>query len=405
MDVQVEGEGNAKIDLDYSQIGLAMIVSGDPGNMTYEYSADSVTVSLASIEVDGEKMPEDVASAFVTLRNISGESTMVVSDMRSAKSSMKVGSLNFEAKANNPDGDESFAISGHSENLASTGNAMMPLMMDSTDIRVLLDAGTSVSGDFTFGAGGYNLKGNGDGSDFSAQGSSNGGMFKLALDSSNLLYEFSVNGVTMAITSSDLPFPVSFDFAQYGFRMNMPTAKAMDTQDFSLALMLRDFKMADVLWSIFDPAGTLPRDPATVVVDISGKARVLLDIFDPEAEEAMVALGKPPAELHALTLNELLVSVAGADLSGTGDFTFDNNDLVTYDGMPVPAGTIALKLVGINGLIDKLVSMGLIGDSEVMGARMGMGMLTVPGDGEDTLISNIEMTADGQIIANGQRIK
>ncbi|WP_405117314.1 hypothetical protein [Phaeobacter sp. BS23] len=49
--------------------------------------------------------------------------------------------------------------------------------------------------------------------------------------------------------------------------------------------------------------------------------------------------------------------------------------------------------------------MGLVSDSDAMGARMMMGMLAVPGDGEDTLTSKIEVTEDGQIKANGQRIK
>ena len=163
--------------------------------------------------------------------------------------------------------------------------------------------------------------------------------------------------------------------------------------------------MSDMLSSIFDPSGTLPHDPATILVDLNGKMRVLVDMFDPNIEEIMMTTDSPPAELHAVTLNNLLVSAAGAELSGAGDFSFDNNDLVTYGGMPAPSGAIDLKLVGANGLMDKLVAMGLIGDQEVMGARMGMGMLAVAGEGEDTLISKIEMTADGQIIANGQRIK
>lgn len=40
-----------------------------------------------------------------------------------------------------------------------------------------------------------------------------------------------------------------------------------------------------------------------------------------------------------------------------------------------------------------------------MGARMMMGMLAVPGEAEDTLTSKIEISEDGQIHANGQRIK
>lgn len=405
MDVTVEDDENAKIDLDYSQIGLAMIVSGDPGHMTYEYSADSLTVSLASVEVDGEKMAADVAQASMILRDIAGSSEIKVTDMRSTVSNMNVGSMNFDVVANNPDGDDTFSISGRSENLSSDSNFIMPLVINTSDVRAMLDAGSHFDGSFSFGAGGYDVKGSSSDGKFSANGSSQGGAFEIEFNSAKLLYGFSVNTVKMAITSDQLPFPVSFDFAKYGIKLDIPMANTMDIQDFALALTLQDFSMIDALWSLFDPAGSLPRDPASINLDVKGKARILVDILDPDVEEKVMSLGKPPAELHALTINDLLVAAVGAKLTGSGDFTFNNNDLATYGGFPAPAGKLALKLIGVNGLIDRLVGMGLIGDNEVMGARMGMGMLTVPGDGDDTLISDIEMTADGHIVANGQRIK
>jgi PPE-repeat protein len=124
--------------------------------------------------------------------------------------------------------------------------------------------------------------------------------------------------------------------------------------------------------------------------------------MDPNIAENMPDV---PGELNALTINELLVSAAGAKLSGTGDFTFDNSDLATFDGVPAPTGEANLELSGANGLMDKLIQMGLMSDSDAMGARMMMGMLAVPGEGEDTLKSKLEINGEGQIMANGQRIK
>ena len=55
--------------------------------------------------------------------------------------------------------------------------------------------------------------------------------------------------------------------------------------------------------------------------------------------------------------------------------------------------------------MDTLVSSGLLPVQMAMGARMMMGMFAVPAEGEDTLKSKLEFTRDGQILANGQRIK
>ncbi|MFT4961486.1 MAG: hypothetical protein ACI92Z_002577 [Paracoccaceae bacterium] len=405
IDVTVKDDEDAKIKLNYTQSGLVMVVSGEPGNVTYDYSAKSLGVSLDSIEIDGEVKPADMAKVSLAMNEIAGNTVMTTTDTQSSAGTMNIGSLTYDIAVNNPDGDETFEMSGKSENLTSTSNFVMPGVIDSSDMRAMLNAGFAFDGKFSFGAGSYTLKGVDDHESFSADGSSQGGAFQVAMDKTNLAYGFSVNDVSTAISSNELPFPVSFAIAKYGLKLNLPLDVTKELQDFAIALTLQNFTMSDMLWSIFDQAGTLPRDPATILVDLKGKARVLVDMFAPNIEEIMMTADGPPAELHALTLNNLLVSAAGAKLSGTGDFTFDNNDLETYDGMPTPTGTLNLKLIGVNGLMDKLVAMGLIGDQEVMGALMGMGMLAVPGEGEDTLISKIEMTPNGQIIANGQRIK
>ena len=73
--------------------------------------------------------------------------------------------------------------------------------------------------------------------------------------------------------------------------------------------------------------------------------------------------------------------------------------------LPAPEGEADLKLVGGNGLLDKLVEMGLVPEDQAMGARMMMGLFAVPGEGEDTLTSKIVVNEEGHVLANGQRLK
>jgi hypothetical protein len=193
--------------------------------------------------------------------------------------------------------------------------------------------------------------------------------------------------------------------AEAGCNITMPLAQSEEEQDFALGISLRDFAVPEMLWGMIDPAGTLPHDPASVVLSLTGKGKVLFDIFDPEAMEQVEDGDIAPGELNAVTIEQLLVSAAGAKLPGTGDFTFNNEDQVSFDGMPAPSGEANLSLSGANTLIDKLIEMGLMSDEDAMGARMMMGILAVPGEGEDTLNSKIEITEDGKILANGQRLK
>ncbi len=209
----------------------------------------------------------------------------------------------------------------------------------------------------------------------------------------------------MTVETNQLPFPVQFASQKLGFEMTTPVSKGDEPQDFAGSFTLSEFTMSEAIWAMFDPAQQLPRDPATVDIDLTGKARLLFDLLDPEQAEALEDMEEAPAELNALTLNRLTVRLAGAELTGEGDFTFDNSDLESFDGLPAPLGALDLQLVGGNGLLDKLVAMGLIPQDQASGVRMMMGLFARPGDGEDTLVSRIEVNEEGHVLANGQRLK
>ena len=112
-----------------------------------------------------------------------------------------------------------------------------------------------------------------------------------------------------------------------------------------------------------------------------------------------------PGELNALTLKQLLVKFAGAEVTGTGDLTFDNGDLETYGGVPAPEGTINLKATGVNGLLDKLTAMGLVPEEDLMGLRMMMGMFVkMDPSAPDTMTSDLEFK-DKHFSVNGMQLQ
>ena len=217
-------------------------------------------------------------------------------------------------------------------------------------------------------------------------------------------YDFKQTNSAMDMAGSDFPLPISLTIAETVFEMLMPIMARDEPQDFELVIGLSDFTMSDLIWGLVDPAGQLPRDAAKLLVSLSGQAKVLENFMDPEFAMAMES-DAPPAELEALTINELELTAAGASLTGSGDFTFDNSDTITFDGMPRPTGILNVQLAGGNGLLDKLVDMGLIPEDEAGGFRMMMGLFARPGDAPDTLTSTLEINEEGHILANGQRIQ
>jgi hypothetical protein len=112
----------------------------------------------------------------------------------------------------------------------------------------------------------------------------------------------------------------------------------------------------------------------------------------------------PPGELHALDITEVKASVAGAELTGAGAFTFDNTDLATFGGMPAPTGKLDLKLVGGNGLLAKLVTMGMLTQDDASGFQMMASMFANTAADKDEMTSSIEFKDKG-LYANGQKLQ
>ena len=184
-------------------------------------------------------------------------------------------------------------------------------------------------------------------------GTFDGGNVTFAMDVNRLQYGAGSNKVAFTVSSPDIPFPeLKFGYDEAAFNMVMPVSKSDQPADFSLLTRLVGFTISDEIWGMVDPSAALPRDPATVILDAKGKATLTADLMDAAAMEA--AGDASPFQLNALDINTLQVSAVGAELTGTGAFTFDNADMTTFEGIPAPTGKLDLKLTGANALLDKL---------------------------------------------------
>ncbi len=406
LDVTSKDGKPVHLELDYYQTGLAMIVSGTTDKMTYASTATELGVKLINMTVDG-KSPGKIA-ANLNIGNFLNNYTTTITDMRRMESTSNIGSLTYNIAVDAPDGTGSFKIDGTLEGMTSSFKGAFPAAIgndiDHNDVSAMLKAGLAMDGAFTYKAGNSEFSGASKGKTSSGSSSSGGGSLEFAMDQNQLHYGLSSKDAEVTFSSSDIPFPsLTLKLAEYAVALTLPVAKTETPQKFSFLIKLVDFALPKEIWMMGDPKGVLPHDPATVIVDLSGKAKWFFNLLDPKAQAEMA--NKVPGEIDSLKLNALEVKAAGADLTGTGAFTFDNSDKVTFGGAPKPTGAIDLKLVGGNALLDKLVQMGLMPEDQATGFRMMSGMFAKAGDGPDTLVSKIEITKDGQILANGQRLK
>ena len=374
--------------------GLVTVASGTPGDMTYDLTAPAIGFEMGDMTVDG--VPVDMTLS-ATLRDTTAQYRATEGDAQRITSEMTGAALDFAMAVTDPEEGGTFQIEGSLADLAGQSDLTTPEGMNPDDMAAALNAGLAMTGGFRYGEGAYRMNFADGGQTVNAEVRAQGGTIDAALSQEGLRYAVAGTGTEVAAEVSDLPFPVNLSVAETGFTFQMPLS-AGENAPFGMALRLVDLVVSEEIWAMVDPGAQLPREPATLILDLSGRADVTADLTDPAVGE----MTAPPGELRSLDLNQLQLTVAGAELTGQGALTFDNSDLSM--GFPKPTGAVDLALTGGNALLDRLVAMGMLPEDQAMGARMMLGLFAVP-TGPDSLSSKIEFRDDGGIYANGQRIQ
>lgn len=383
-----------------SQTDYALLASGTLEDIKYTYDAGSLNLKMKDFEGAEETMGIDM-----TMREISSVTSVAGTDLRTFDQKMSIGALIYAVDTASPDGVDTLQMRVDSKDLRFAANGQLPAELDTNNARDMIAAGLKIDGGYTMGGGSSEVTFKGRDGNGTINTTGTGGTFDFSLSDAGFKYGIDQTGVTINSLISTFPLPMTFTSDSIAVNVLAPTLKKPAAQDLGMLISLEGFTMSDALWGIFDPTAQLPRDPATITANLTGTAKLLFDYLDPTQATLLEQTGAPPGELESLSLKTLIVDAVGARLTGTGDFTFDNSDTVTFNGMPRPEGAIDLQLKGANGLLDKLVTIGLLPQDQAMGARMMMGLFARPGEGEDSLVSKIEVNDQGHVLANGQRIQ
>ncbi|WP_377172385.1 hypothetical protein [Roseovarius aquimarinus] len=397
--VSATGPENFDLDLLYRSNDISTTVSGDPSEMTYETRAASIGIDVTELTAEDTRI--DLGETGLEMQDLTSRTVMSIEGGRSAAQVVTAGLTSYDFAMTDPEG-QPFEVSGEIERIEMTGDFAIPEGADMNDMTAALAQGFKVNGDYRFGPGRGTFRGGAEGAVTTGETTSEGGTLNLRMDETGIAYGGTSDGSTASITIPQLPVPMSMAIDQSSFEAAVPLIQSGEPQPMALSFLLGGVTLGDNVWAMFDPQGILPRDPATVELDLDGMATVLADLMDPAA--MLDADDEAPFTLNALTLNRLLVSLAGAELTGEGDVTFEGAPTEAFD-MPAPVGSASFVLTGANALLDKLVEAGLLGQENAMVARMTLGGVAVAGEGEDTLKSDIEFTEGGGIVVNGMRMK
>lgn len=389
------GDPAANIELLFGHQNLRMTVTGDPGNRTFAYSADRITMTEGRIWGGGNVPPTIEADAEIvdvrasyTVTGAPGGSTplQVVSDASAGRIAVV---LDIEGPARDP-GNLKAGL--YATNVSSTSSGTLLALAGLGAEGAAFPPGFAIESSTTYSGFGFEMALDLPDMQFQAAYSNAGGLFGASISEAEIAYEIAATGMRTRFSGSEFPVPVDISVGSSTLLLSAPLAADPEPQDVALRLAYQDVTMSDALWGMIDAGGAIPRNPASIVFDATGQVQILVDLMTLDPEEMAV----PPAELRALSVNELRLSVGGAELGGTAEMTFAPGQI-----MPMPVGSANLSLSGGNALLDALIAGGLVPADQGAFVRGAANVFARPGAAPDTLESVVVFGADGSITANG----
>ena len=394
----------------------------DGGAMVYTYLVPQLDMTIAQIELNNGRVITNPATIAVV--NLKGNDRIEGTDTMKVVQSAAADSVTVNLDVSGDDGESGkgqFVLNG----LAMDSDSVLPTgdVPATGDLTAMLKAGMTVKGGLKIAS----MAGNLDMVAKDEEGQNRPVAMKFdgadsaltfAMDQARINYAGTSGAANAEMTIPELPVPVGYGLSNTSFSLDFPIAVAEQAQNFTVAYKLDGVTLTDSVWGLFDPNAALPRDPASLDVDLAGSIKVLRDFFDTSTldaaakmedpnltEEQRTALMEqmmaPPADLRDITINKVALDVMGAKADVTGKLA------ATEAGdMQTPVGTISGKFEGVNALLDKLGAAGLVPAEQMMGAKMMLQMFAKPDpQNPELLTTELEFNEQGQVFANGQQVK
>ncbi len=394
--VRIDNTGDGEsVGFLVSHEGLALIAGGTPETRSYDYDADRMTMVLDALDV--RDAPDTLPEVSLTANGISSRYVFDAAG-GTARSVSSVDAIEMLLRGTDDETafDLSYQVSGlESESLGPSG---VYAQMD--DPAVLFESSVASLAEITHGGSAYSMTVTEPGETVQIDGSTTGGLLSVGIGPGGLTYSMRVLGQDLRALVPDLPFPLETSADALGFDLTMPMTASDVPGDARLRVEATALTVSNGVWNMFDPGEILPRDPATLLLDLSGKLRLFADLYDEQAMGNDV-----PGEFTEVSIDALTLSALGAELTGSGTFTVDNGATGFIPDAPKLVGVLDLALSGADALLQNLTAIGILTPEDVMGARMMMGMMARPGPTPDSLVSKIELTPQGGLIANGLQLQ
>ena len=379
------GEQTSTMNYDLNFMGVEHIVSGPKSARVSEYTIDTVAGDVL-IPIDGSELK-------LAMTGMSGTSTRVPSgEMFALESTGKVTKMEM-TQIQKADGAQS-TVKTITHDMVTNLTANM---MQNGDFSGFINGSQSVLAAFSSGRIDREFWINANGANIKGSSQTNGTVANYGIKNGSFQLEMNGSGTEIDLAFVEMPLPpMQVSIGSGKTVLNGPLTQSDAPLPARMNVALNNVVLSDTIWGMFDPTGILPREAATLNIDVSAQMKWLVDVMQMNLQSRTT-----PVEVDTVTINDITLSLAGASLTGDGKATLNNT---TFP--PIPVGSVTMNLKGGIGLLDKLMSMGLVPQQQGQMVKAMSGVFATPVEvGEDHLKSKVIFNENGGISVNGQRIK
>ncbi len=404
----ITGTGDVEATLLMTRINESIVMSGIPEIVKSRWESDGMRLNLTGLSSGGETY--DVFSVAMDSGPYQIDSTTTLGDILVIDYTSENDSYNLAYEYTIGSGDEAIGETGTDSATDISTRFFLVLPLDGlrfTDLHTQLRNALSLS--YTGDLATYQSK----------QISSLGGQVTTSITQAIATYHttlsFGSSGLAIDATTGPIVADVmiandgpelnfSFQAASAAGGLAFPLLQSDTPQNARYLMAMQDIRFNPEFWQLFDASDKLDHTPMSLKMEMSGTVDIFVDLLN-FAVLMFVDNASDVILPSSFNLDTLSLSALGSEMTANGAFTFDKSDMITYDGIPRPDGLFELQLQGGNALLDQLIAANLVTKEQVLGIRMALSLIGQPGDSEDSLTSKIELTPEGHITANGQRLK
>ena len=183
--------------------------------------------------------------------------------------------------------------------------------------------------------------------------------------------------------------PLDIGIERVEVATRVPADAAPEPQPFAYRLAVEKVTLADLIWTMLDPAAAFAREINALRIDVEGTAVFSVPPSNAEAVAQAMETGLP-IDVRTLSLRDLTLDALGARAIAEGEGRIEDD---------VPEGTATLGVRGFEGLLDALVENGRIPSQQALVVQLMVESFGKMDEDGETIRFDLE-ARDGMMYVN-----